>query len=148
MDNISICLKAHNGIGNHPCAICSKNTTLIGVDFFLEGTWDAVCYNCARQHAEPGLLLAWVAYTQKQSEIMGLISHAETLADGEDRVRIVTQLANRVIARITEPELVQDDLKTLVRLAAQESNAQMKQYFLATVDALQEAIEDMNQDKP
>jgi hypothetical protein len=79
---------------------------------------------------------------------MGLISHAETLADGEDRVRIVTQLANRVIARITEPELVQDDLKTLVRLAAQESNAQMKQYFLATVDALQEAIEDMNQDKP
>jgi hypothetical protein len=145
MDEISICLKAHNDIGNQSCAICHKDTALIGVDFFLEGTWDAVCYECARKHAEPGLLLAWVAYTQKESEIVGLITHADTVPDEEDRIRHAIQLANRVLARITEPELVQADIEALERLTAEEENGQVKQFMQAIVDTLQEAIDDMNQ---
>jgi hypothetical protein len=145
MDEVNICLKAHNDIGNHSCTLCGKTTTLIGVDFFLEGTWDAVCYECARQYCEPGLLLAWVAYTQKQREIVGLITHEDAIPDEEDRVRLSIQLANRIIARITEPELIQSDLAALEKLAAQEKNIQVKQFLNATVTVLQEAIKDMNQ---
>jgi len=144
MNKIDVCLKAHNGIGNHPCVLCRRNTVLIGVDFFVEGSWDAVCYNCARENAEPGLLLAWVAYIQKQSEIIGLLSHEETLPDEEDRIRHAIQMANRVIARITEPELVLDSLKTIEVLAKQEKEPHVKQFMTALYDMLHQAIKDMN----
>jgi len=52
----TIVLKHNNCATNDPCALCGARTDpVVGLDFFLAGTWALVCDGCAEAHA-PGLL--------------------------------------------------------------------------------------------
>ena len=57
----AICLKENNGSTNPPCTLCGARCEPSGMggDFYLEGTPEMVCDECAERHA-PGLYaLVW-----------------------------------------------------------------------------------------
>ena len=65
LEALAIVLKGNNVQCGDVCALCGKEADQIGVDYFLEGTWRAVCEACALKK-QPALVMARRLYNVTQ----------------------------------------------------------------------------------